>query len=158
VRMVAPQVATLLAIPSAWTPSTRGPVRGKAVLVKLKTKEDLEKQHGKLAGKIVLVGEMRDVKTHEKAELVRHTEATLHDLFLFGGGERDGSAPKDPARAREEILKGRQFHRQLAKFLADEKVVAVIEPSPRLDGGTVLVSSGGSYKKDEPLGVPSLVM
>src|ERR1700737_362778 len=50
-RLVAPDVSQLWALPRAWSAGTTGPIRGTAVKVKLETKEDLEKNKGKLAGK-----------------------------------------------------------------------------------------------------------
>src|SRR6185369_13143626 len=55
VRMVTRGVAQLSAIPRPWTPGTGGVVRGAVVKAKLETKEDLDKNKGKLAGKIVLI-------------------------------------------------------------------------------------------------------
>ena len=60
-RLISPDVAQLSALPRAWTPSTNGSVRGGAVHVKLETKEDLDKNKGKLAGKFVLVGDVADL-------------------------------------------------------------------------------------------------
>src|SRR5688572_17959043 len=53
VRMLAPDTQQLYALPGAWSPGTNGPIRAKVVKVKLETKEDLEKNKGKLSGAIV---------------------------------------------------------------------------------------------------------
>jgi len=55
VRMVAPDQAQLLALPQAWTPGTNGVVRASVVRVNVKSKDELDKFKGTLAGKIVLV-------------------------------------------------------------------------------------------------------
>src|SRR5687767_5836602 len=52
VRMLSPDNQQLYGIPKAWSPGTNGVIRGKVVKVKLETKEDLEKNKGKLAGAI----------------------------------------------------------------------------------------------------------
>ncbi|HEX9148386.1 MAG TPA: peptidase M28, partial [Thermoanaerobaculia bacterium] len=151
IRMTSPDVAQLLAIPKAWSPGTNGPVRGKVVLAKLATKEDLEKQKGKLAGQIVLTGDMRDVRPQEKAASERYDEKALEDVWHY-------QIP--PARTPfgpEEFRRRREFRRVLNAFLEQEKPLAVIDPGA-LDGGTFRVQQGGSYKKDEPIGVPALVM
>ncbi len=54
VRMVSPDVATLLAYPKAWTPGTNGEVRAQVVRVNARTVQEAAKYKGKLAGKIVL--------------------------------------------------------------------------------------------------------
>ncbi len=157
VRMVSPDTAQLLALPQAWTTGTEGPVRVKAIKVKLAAKEDLEKQKGKLAGKIVLIGEMRDVKPQEKAALERHDEKSLAELSRYAvPGATPPGRPGQPFN-REEFLKRREFRKELEKFLVEEKVAAVIEPGSQ-DGGTFRVGGTEAYKKDAPAVVPTLIM
>jgi hypothetical protein len=150
VRMVSPDTAQFWAIPRAWSPGTSGVIRGVPVKVKLETKEDLEKQKGKLAGKIVMTGEPKEVKPHEKAQFSRYDEKSLEELSAY-------EIPGKPRFTREEFLKRRQFRRELAKFLEDEKVAAAIEPGTG-DFGTFIVQQSGSWKKDEPLGVPYVTL
>ena len=69
VRMTSPDVVQLNAIPKAWSPGTNGPLRGRPVKVKLETSEDLQKQKGKLAGKIVMSTEPTDAETARDARL-----------------------------------------------------------------------------------------
>ncbi len=159
VRMTAPDSAELLALPMAWTPGTNGTVHGIPVKVKLATKEDLEKEKGKLGGKIVLLGEMRDVHPDEKALSQRYDEKGLSELAQYPiPGLTPYSRPGMPPFNREEFLKRRQFAREVAKFLAEEKVAVVIEPGP-LDGGTFRVQGAGNgWKKDAPATVPTIVM
>ncbi len=155
VRMVTPTPATLIAVPKAWTPGTSGALRAKAIKVKLQTDEDLEKARGKLAGLIVLTADPRAVAPHDKAELSRYDEKELASIARFDitPGQRRG--PFD----REELLRRRQFQQKLNKFLAGEKAAAVIEASPRGDGGTLFVQGGGEYRPDSPQAtVPALVM
>src|SRR5947209_6512912 len=66
VRLVSPDVAELWALPRAWTPGTNGAVRGLPVKIKIEKVEDIEQYKGKLAGKIVLDGDARDLKAKEK--------------------------------------------------------------------------------------------
>ncbi len=151
VRMLTPYPAPLIALPKAWTPGTQGPLRAKAVKVRLQAKEDLEKQKGKLAGKIVLIADMREVRPHAEAELRRYDDKALEEIARFQIG------PARPPFDREEFFRRREFQNVLNKFLAEEKALAAIEPG-RGDGGTVFVAAGGPYRKGEPTGMPSLVM
>ena len=58
-----------------------------------------------------------------------------------------------------DFLKRHQFTKDLNQFLADEKVLAVIDHSRgTAGGGTVFVQSGGSYKTGETTTVPQLTM
>jgi hypothetical protein len=150
-RMTAPDRAELLALPEAWTPGTKGPVRGPAVLVKASAKEDLEKFKGKLAGRIVFFGELPEIKLHEKAESDRYDEKSLGELAEY-------EMPGRPARFdREAYRKRRELHRAAATFFAEEKAVAVVSPSRR-DNALAVQGSGSGWKKDEAQALPSLVL
>ena len=151
VRLIAPDRVELLALPEAWTPGTRGAVRGPAVRVKISSKEDLESYRGKLAGKIVLYGELPDLKPHEKAELERYDAKGLEDLSEY---EIPGGPPH---YNREEYARRRELRKAANRLFQEEKVLAVISPG-RHDGGTLGVQSGGSWKKGDPDGPPGLVM
>src|SRR5215469_15145888 len=72
VRMAAPQQTPLLAYPKAWTVSTNGALRAPVMKAKLATKEDLEKYKGQLSGKIILNGDMREVKPQDKPTVERY--------------------------------------------------------------------------------------
>jgi carboxypeptidase Q len=158
VRMVSPDVAELLALPVAWSPGTEGTLRAHAVKVKLSEKDDLEKQKGKLAGKIVLVGDAREVKPQEKALAERYDEKTLADLSRYEvPGIRPYMRGGQPF-TREDLIKRREFQRSLNKFLVEEKVAAVIEAGA-LDGGTFRVQGAiNGHRKNAPATPPSLVM
>ncbi len=157
VRMLSPDVAELLALPLAWSPGTDGPVRAQAVKVKLTEKDDLEKQKGKLAGKIVMLGETRDVKPQEKALSERYDEKSLADIARYEIPGRPYMRAGQPFN-REEFARRRAFQRELTKFLVEEKVAAVLEAGA-LDGGTFRVQGvQGGQRKDAPATVPSLMM
>ena len=83
VRMVVPQASPLLAYPKAWTVSTNGVLRAPVVKVKLATQADLDKYKGQLAGKIVLNGDMREIKPQSKPALQRYDDKELAELAQF---------------------------------------------------------------------------
>jgi len=56
VELVAPYYARLVAYPKAWSPSTRGVVRGTPVVATVRSEEDVARQAAELRGKIVLLG------------------------------------------------------------------------------------------------------
>jgi carboxypeptidase Q len=158
VRMVSPDVTELIALPLAWSPGTEGALRAHAVKVKLTEKDDLEKQRGKLAGKIVMLGDAREVKPQEKALAERYDEKTLADLSRYEiPGIRPYMRGGQPF-TREDLMKRREFQRALNKFLVDEKVAAIIEAGA-LDGGTFRVQGlQNGQRKEAPPAVPSLTM
>ncbi len=151
VNVTSPVAAPLLALPKAWTPGTNGPVRAKAVKVKLRSEEDLTAAKGKLEGKIVLVDDPHEVKGEDKPALTRYSERELADLGQFGL-----PAQRKLEEERAAARKRRGFRKVLSQFLSDEKAVAAIEPSRQED--VVRVEGGSQMKPDDAKGVPSLVM
>jgi hypothetical protein len=152
-RMTAPDLVPLLVYAKAWTPGTNGVVTGKCIRANLEKKEDFDKYRGKLAGMIVVFGPDAEVKTISEAPYKRLGD---DDLAKIGDYEIPGERP--PFRM-SEIMRRRQFMKDLNQFFADEKVLAVIDHSRgTAGGGTVFVQSGGSYKPGETATVPQLTM
>jgi carboxypeptidase Q len=149
VRMTAPGTLQLYALPMAWSPATNGPVRAKVVKVKLETKEDLEKQKGKLAGLIVMTAEPREMKPQEKAALQRYDEEELETLAEYVVPTARDSARMSEFRTR------REFRKTLAQFAIDEKIAALVS-SGNGEGGVFRVQGGGTWRDDEPIGVPAV--
>jgi hypothetical protein len=149
VRMIAPQITQLYGLPKAWSPSTNGPIRGKVMKAKLETKEDLEKNKGKFAGAILMLGDVREMKPQDKPALSRYDAEELEKL-----GEYTIPAERDPERTAG-FGRRREFRKLLAQFAIDEKVAAIID-SGSGDVGVFRVQSSGTWRDDEPLGVPSM--
>ena len=77
VRMSAPDTAVFIAQALPWSPASKGPINGRAVWVNAKDEKELEKYKGKLAGKIVFFGDMREVKPVDKPLFERRDDANL---------------------------------------------------------------------------------
>jgi carboxypeptidase Q len=153
VRMTSPDIVPLIAYAKAWTPGTNGVVTGKCIRVNIEDKKDFDKYRGKLAGMVVIFGPDAEVKPIIEPPYKRLTD---EDLSKVGEYEIPGERP--PFRM-SEIMRRRQFQKDLNQFLADEKVLAVIDHSRgTAGGGTVFVQSGGSYKAGETTTVPQLTM
>ena len=149
-RLVSPDIAQLIAVPRAWTPGTNGPVRGKVVQAKIETKDDLEKLKGKLAGKVLLLGDPREFKPHEKPQFQRYDEKSLEDLSQY---EMPG-----PSRFnREAAIKRRQLAMDTLKLLAEEKPLGVIVAGGS-DFGTIHVQGAGNQRANEQYPVPSVTV
>jgi carboxypeptidase Q len=136
-RMVTPDTAVLIVQATPWSPSTPGPVTGDVAFVNIQNEKDFDQYKGKLDGKIVLFGAMRDVSPVDKALFERYTEKELEDLAEFPVNANAGISPEMQARIRARMERLRLIDK-IAQFFADEKVAAVIEPSR--DG----VNGGGS--------------
>jgi Peptidase family M28 len=153
VRMISPDVATLIAYAKAWTPGTNGVIVGKCVRVNISEKKDFDKYRGKLAGMIAVFGPEPDIKPVVEPPYERLSEKQLTDLA-------DYQIPSEkPSYRFAEFLKRMQFQKELNQFFANERVVAVVDHSRgSAGGGTVFVQSGGSYKKDETTAVPAVTV
>ncbi|HEX6495922.1 MAG TPA: M20/M25/M40 family metallo-hydrolase [Acidobacteriaceae bacterium] len=162
VRMTAPDTAPFIAQATPWSPATNGAVSGEAVNVVIEDEKDFDKYKGKLTGKIVLLGEMRDVPPVDKPLFERYTDKDLEELAQFEAGPN-----RDLARRIQQYLKRAALRDKIAAFLADEKVAGVILPSrdgknSGGSGGTFFDDNGAAlgmqpYKADKAVKVPVVV-
>ena len=161
VRMTAPDTAVFIAQAAPWSPATNGTVSGQALWVEIKDEKDFDQYKGKLAGKIVLLGAMRPVPPVDKALWKRLDDAELKKMMEY---------PTKP-RNREflqEFAKRLELRHKIAKFMADEKPLAVIVPSRDGrdgggSGGTIFDDSNSdfaweAYKRESIDPVPVVVM
>jgi carboxypeptidase Q len=142
VRMSAPDSAVFIAQALPWSPSSHGAINGRAVWVDAKEEKDLEKYKGKLAGKIVFFGAMRDVKPVDKPLWERRDDANLKTLAEY-------PVHVGPQPDREmEFFKDTEFREKAGQFLASEHAIAVVVPSRdgRNGGGSggTIFDDGGS--------------
>ncbi|HEY6489132.1 MAG: M20/M25/M40 family metallo-hydrolase [Terracidiphilus sp.] len=144
-RLVVPDTAVLIVQATPWSPSTSGPVTGDVVFVNIQNEGDIDKFKGKLTGKVVLFGPMRDVPPVDKALFERYSDKDLDDLAGFPVSANAGpmsAALQARMRARSERYR---LLDKVAQFFANEKVAAVIEPSrDGANGG----GSGGTLFDD----------
>jgi hypothetical protein len=162
VRMSAPDPAVFIAQALPWSPASKGAINGGAVWVTAKDEKDLEKYKGKLEGKIVFFGDMRDVKPVDKALFERRDEADLKKTVDYpvhvgedGGGFQD-------------FIRRLEFREKAGKFFADEHAVGIVIPSRdgRNNGGSggTIFDDGGSglgwftYKREHAEPLPIVVM
>src|ERR1700733_4398666 len=161
VRMSAPDAAVFIAQAAPWSPSTNGPVTGSAVSVDAKTPEVFDNYKGKAAGKIVLMGEMRDVKPVDKPLFEREDEKELAKIVEY---------PVNPNPEYEQYsqdrAKRRALQEKMLQFLDAEHPLAVVLPSRdgRNNGGSggTIFDDGSfgpfTFKRDHALEFPVVVM
>jgi carboxypeptidase Q len=163
VRMTAPDTAPFIAQATPWSPSTSGAVTGEAVNVVIDEEKDFDKYKGKLSGKVVLLGEMRDVPPVDKPLFERYTDKDLEELATYPAGDQN----RDYAKRVAQYLKRSALKDKIAAFLADEKVAGVILPSrdgkdSGGSGGTFFDDNGAAlgsqpYKAEKAVKVPVVV-
>ncbi len=162
VRMTAPDTAPFIAQATPWSPATSGAVSGEAINVVIDDEKDIDKYKGKLSGKIVLLGEMRDVPPVDKPLFVRYTDKDLEEIAQY-----DIAPSRDLERRIQQYLKRAALREKVAAFLADEKVAGVVLPSrdgknSGGSGGTFFDDNGAAlgtqpYKADKAVKVPVVV-
>jgi carboxypeptidase Q len=144
-RMVTPDTAVLILQATPWSPATSGPVTGDVVFVKIDNEKDFDQYKGKLAGKIVLYGAMREVPPVDKALFERYTEKELEELAEFPVNANVGGIPPNMMARLHAYMERMRMIDKVAQFFADEKVAAVIEPSRDGKNGG---GSGGTFFDD----------
>jgi hypothetical protein len=161
VRMSSPDTAVFIAQAAPWSPSTNGAVSGAAIWLDVDKPEDLDKYKGKVAGKIVLYGAMREVKPVDKALFERTDEKELAKTAEY---------PLSPSREYEQYIKDRKKRQELQEkvtnFLVAEHALAVVLPSRdgRNSGGSggTIFDDGSfgwfTYQKEHALQFPVVVM
>ena len=162
VRMTSPDTAVFIAQAAPWSPATNGAINAPAIWIDAKDAKDLDQYKGKLAGKIVLFGAMRDVPPVDKPLFVRLDDAELKKLTEYP------LKPRDREKFLQEYMKRLELRQKVGQFLADEHALAVITPSRDGrdgggSGGTIFDDSGAgfgweAYKREHANPLPVVVM
>jgi len=161
VRMSSPDTAVFIAQAKPWSPSSNGIISSQAIWVDIKKEEDLDKYKGKLSGKIVLLGDMREVKPVDKPLFERIDEKELTKIV-----EHPLTSESDDFLA--DIQKKIELSQKIASLIASEHVLALVLPSRDGrngggSGGTIFDDSSGGlgwsiYQREHAQPVPVVVM
>jgi hypothetical protein len=164
--MISPTYMPIIGYPQAWCGSTDGKVTGDAVMVANPTSmADMDKLHGTLTGKIVLIGTgPLDLAFPETALGSRYTDAELSsmvpELLPGGGAGRAGAAGRGgrgggPQLSPEEQ---RALTARLATFWKEEGALAIVTANgtTRGSGGVVPASNGSSRSGDPTKNIASV--
>ncbi len=158
-EMTQPQYRPLEAYPKAWSPSV-DLKDAEVVWVNAKTEADLQQYKGKLKGKVVLSGAMKEVKAHFEAEATRHSD---HDMLEMADAANSTDVPPGgipPARNTEEFMKKRRDAMALAaartRFYAQEGVALILDWSRAGDGGNIFVQQATVAMSADTTSAPPL--
>jgi carboxypeptidase Q len=160
-RMASPDTAVFITQAAPWSPSSNGAVSGQAIWMDVKEEKDLDKYKGKLAGKVVLLGDMREVKPVDKPLFERMDDKDLAKIVEYPlSPEREDYGP--------ELMKRLELRDKTAKLLASEHALAVVLPSRDGrngggSGGTIFVDSSRGlgwfiYQREHALPLPVVIM
>jgi hypothetical protein len=162
VRMSEPDPAVFIAQALPWSPPSHGPIHGRALWVNANDEKELEKYKGKLGGKIVFFGEMREVKPVDKALWERRDDANLKQTTEYPVhiGEQEDFL--------KTFIKRLEFREKAGQFLAAEQAAGIVVPSRdgRNNGGSggTIFDDGGSgmgwftYQREHAEALPIVVM
>jgi hypothetical protein len=113
------------------------------VWIDVSDEKDLDKHKGKLAGKIVLYGAMREVPPVDKPFWTQLDDKELKELTEWP------IKPRNRGDFMQQFMKRLALRQAVGKFLADEHALAVITPSRDGKNGG---GSGGTIFDDSSVG------
>jgi carboxypeptidase Q len=155
-----PYYHAIIAIPKAWTSSTKGAIKGDVVLVKVDTLTDLAKYKGQLAGKIVVFDAANPLVRSKTPDLSRYTDEELAQMA-------SATPQAAPGRARPEAgnpqmaafmaarRKAAAMRGAISSFLQQENAALILSQGRGTDG-TVFTTNGASYADTAKAALPEL--
>lgn len=155
-----PYYHAIIAIPKAWTSSTKGPIKSDVILIKADTVTDFGKYKGQLAGKIVVMDATTPLVRSKNPDLSRYTDEELDKMAnataqpAGGRGRPDGGNPQFAAMmaARRKAMAMRGA---LNNFLQQEGAALILSQGRGTDG-TVFTTNGASYADTAKAALPEL--
>ena len=164
-HLIEPQYAPLIGVPLAYTPGTSGPVTADVAIAVIASEADFAKYRGALRGKIVLLGNGRELSMSTQPLASRRSDSDLAALAVAPEGRGNAAAPgavaagrggrgAPPAGAAAPVSQ-----RALNQVLAAEGAAVVVRiGGGRSEGGTVFAQSGGSRDPKEPVPPPMIAL
>ncbi len=172
-HLVEPQYEALIGVPLSWTPSTAGVVSGEPLIAPFPTRSSrsirasavdtyVDRYSGKLAGRIILFSELKNVEGRDSTLFKRFTEEDLEERASaptpqpredFDYPNRDQKKADRPRNRRSRTQPNR-----LNQFLSDEGVALLVRPASGGDGGTVFPPRMGSRNPKDPLPPPAIAL
>jgi hypothetical protein len=151
--MVEPSYMPIIGMPIAWTSGTAGSVTGEAVMAPIEGSADLDKYHGKLKGKIVLLVPVQDLGFPTTPLASRYTPQELTDMEsemipVPGAGGRGGRGGRGGALAAMTPEERTAFQTRQRTFWKDEGVLLTITANARGQSGTLF--GGGAPRQGDP--------
>jgi carboxypeptidase Q len=167
VDMAKPDTAVFIAQATPWSPATAGTVTAGVIAVPMLSDEkDFDKWKGKLAGKIILLGEAPAINPDPEPSLQHYDEKKLQQMWdypLDGNNMPEQHINPDDPKFWADAFKAVNFREKLAKFLADEHAVAILQSSYAGDGGIIRDDNNEAmglfvYRPDHKQPIPSAVV
>jgi carboxypeptidase Q len=154
-----PYYHAIIAIPKAWTSSTKGAIKGDVVLVKIDTLADMAKYKGKLAGKIVVFDAANPLVRSKTPDLSRYTDEELAKMASATAQPAGNRGPRTGNPQMETFMAARRkaiaMRGAINAFLQQESVGLILSQGRGTDG-TVFTTNGASYADTAKAALPEL--
>jgi len=156
ISLLSPREVSLHGIPVAWTPGTKGEVKGDVVIFDASSVADFAEYKGKLKGKIIMMGEGRSIGAPQNSVFKRYTSSELSKLKKFDVMRGPSYSTGMTVDRRDSAMQRYNFKDALNVFLKEEKVAGVIYRSRR-QGGLINVF-GRDHRVGKTFPVPALII
>jgi carboxypeptidase Q len=154
-----PYYHAIIAIPKAWTSSTKGAIKGDVVLVKIDTLTDMAKYKGKLTGKIVVFDAATPLVRSKTPDLSRYTDEELAKMASATAQPAGGRGPRTGNPQMESFMAARRkamaMRGAINAFLQQEGAGLILSQARGTDG-TVFTTNGASYADTAKAALPEL--
>jgi carboxypeptidase Q len=153
-RILSPFEQPLPGVPSAWTGSTKGTVRGQAMVMRAESREDLAQFEGKVKGKILLVDEPQSVDLFQDIE----RRASLESLLTPPEPrERPEMSDADRERMYARMRAMREVATAAGEMARQQGALAILRISGANDG-VIRGGGNGSREAGAPEGLPQVIV
>ena len=132
-RVTSPVAHELTLATMGWAPGTNGTMKGELIGIEATKPEDLEKYRGKLAGKIVLFGRVREM------------EAPVDPMLTPWGQSTIPVAHAKDSKAMD-LRASRNMRLAAMKMMGEEKALALLGASEKMFGLMNMTSAASDYK------------
>ena len=149
-NMLAPVSTPLIAYPKAWSPATRGAVKGPVVVLKVQALADLDQYKGKLKNAFVFLSDPREIKAHFEPLGDRLSDSALLAMAnASAAAGRMGRMMRDSS-ALKRFLESATLTAKKLEFCQKEGASVLVDAG-RGDGGTIFVAGASVPRKVESI-------
>jgi len=155
IDLLSPRKTSLHAIPVAWTPGTRGAVQAEVIYLDAVTVEELQKYHGKLKGKVVMLSEPTESTEAKRDISKRYSAGELAEMRNFDVKARasDAEPLADGVAQRRKMF---AFNEAREAFLKAEGAQGALVKS--YYDGSLIASTGQNFRVGKTFPIPMLTL
>lgn len=157
IAMTEPYYRPLIGFPKTWTKGTHGIKNAELLIIDAVDSAALETYRGKLKNKIIILLRKDSIRPSFNADARRYTDEELSKM--------QNAKPPIPETAEARKRRRQMFGNQsasvsslLKKMATQEGALALLSTTTRGKDGTLFVSGGGGYAKDDAENITDLMI